>query len=70
MSPASGGTPWRGRVAGVVAVAVAALAPVVAYVGNLGFAPLLAAAGAVSAVTLHTRRRPWAALAVLLAAAE
>ena len=62
-------TPWRARVAGAVAVAVAALAPLVAYVGNLGFAPLVAGAGAVSAVTLHTRRRPWAALAVLLAAA-
>ena len=57
------------RVAGGVAVAVAAFAPVVAYVGNLGFAPLVAGAGAVSAVTLHARRRRWSALAVLAAAA-
>ena len=61
--------PWRAQVAGGVAVAVAAVAPVVAYVGNLGFAPLIAIAGAVSAVTLSTRRRPWAALALLLAVA-
>lgn len=39
---------WAGRLAGGVAVVVAAAAPVVAYVGNLGFAPLMALAGAAS----------------------
>ena len=61
--------PWRARLGGGVALVVAVLAPVVAYVGNLGFAPLIAAAGMASALALHARRRPWLAFALLAAAA-
>lgn len=60
---------WRGALAGGVALTVAAVSPLVAYVGNLGFAPLIALAGLVSAATLGARRDPWPIMGVLLTGA-
>ena len=62
-------TGWRSRLAGAVAVTVAALAPVVAYVGNLGFAPLIALAGLASTAVLVGRRTPWPAFGLVFVAA-
>ena len=59
----------RGRLAGGVALAVAAVAPLTAYVGNLGLAPLLAGAGLASTVALARPGRPSVAFALLAAAA-
>jgi O-antigen ligase len=54
---------WRG----VVLIVVAVMTPIVAYLGNQGFAPLVAAAGLVCLPLLLARRPPLPGLLALLA---
>lgn len=58
----TGPTPWRGA----VMLAVVGLTPVLAYLGNLGFAPLIALAGIACLPIAIRERRPNLGLAVLL----
>jgi O-antigen ligase len=62
-SDRNGGGAWRGGVFLFVAV----MTPIVAYLGNQGFAPLIAAAGLLVLPTLFGRRPPLPGLLALLA---
>ncbi len=62
-SDRNGDGAWRG----VVLMVVAVMTPLVAYLGNQGFAPLVAAAGLVCLPTLRARRPPLHGLMALLA---
>ena len=55
------------RLLGVLALAVCVLAPVVAYVGNLGFVPLIAASGLLCLPLWARSRRASIGVAILLA---
>ncbi len=61
--PARDVSPWTGW----VMLGLAALTPVLAFFGNLGFAPLLALAGLLLLPRVLTPRAPWLVLALLAA---